>query len=622
MAFGTRRTFAAAILGLLCAAPGAATHPLDSLSPDEIRTVIAVLRGQGLADAATRFALIDLDEPDKAAVMAWQPGQPEFRKAFVTARRDRTVYEGVVDPAARTVESWHAVPGAQSGFLVEEWEAARRITLADAGWQAAMRRRGYPNFDGISCAPLSPGPAADRREAGKRLLRVACFDETGAETAWSRPIEGLIAVVDLDAGRVMRLIHTGPVPVPSDRSRLPETSPISTSPVPASSARHDFTIDGSGVTWGGWSFRFRLDRRAGLIVSLLRYADRMILYRGSLAEMFVPYMDADPAWSFRAFMDEGEWGLGLAASPLRPGIDCPADAVFLDAVLADDRGDPLVGKSVICMFERDTGAPLWRHFETASGAAAGQPATELVIRTIPSLGNYDYIIDWVLTPVGAIRIDVGATGIDAVKAVAAGKGEGELIASNRVGVDHDHFLSFRLDLDIDGPTNTLVRRRLMPDNAGHWHPADLPVTREGALGAGMQDGPEIWRVVDPTATNALGGHPAYELRLDHTATSLLPAGSPAQRRAAFSAAPLWVTAYDRTELYAAGAYLGNGAGLPAFAAKRRPVEGADIVLWPTLGFHHLPRPEDWPVLPVMWHSVSLVPDGFFDRNPALSAPAK
>ena len=99
----------------------------------------------------------------------------------------------------------------------------------------------------------------------------------------------------------------------------------------------------------------------------------------------------------------------------------------------------------------------------------------------------------------------------------------------------------------------------------------------------------------------------------------------ADGRAGFAAAPLWVTAYDRAELYAAGDYPNQGkggGGLPAYAAKHRPIENADLVLWATIGFHHLPRPEDWPVLPVMWHSLSLVPDGFFDRNPALSAPDK
>jgi primary-amine oxidase len=204
-----------------------------------------------------------------------------------------------------------------------------------------------------------------------------------------------------------------------------------------------------------------------------------------------------------------------------------------------------------------------------------------------------------------------------------------LVAPNLVAVEHDHFLSFRLDLDVDGPENTLVRQRLVPDQPDGetgrrslWRIAETAITEEGPL-APEHGGPEVWRIVNPNLTNALGQHPGYELRPGHSATSLLAADDLPQRRAAFSAAPLWVTAYDRNELYAAGAYPNQsqgGDGLPAYAARHRPVENADIVLWYTMGFHHLTRPEDWPVLPTMWHSVALVPYGFFDRNPGLESP--
>jgi primary-amine oxidase len=133
----------------------------------------------------------------------------------------------------------------------------------------------------------------------------------------------------------------------------------------------------------------------------------------------------------------------------------------------------------------------------------------------------------------------------------------------------------------------------------------------------------VWRIVNPNLKNRLGQHPGYELRPGHSAISLLPPEDPAQRRAAFSAAPLWVTAYDAKELYAAGMYPNQskgGDGLPAYAARHRPVDNADIVLWATIGFHHLPRPEDWPVLPTVWHSLSLMPYGFFDRNPNVEVP--
>jgi primary-amine oxidase len=194
-------------------------------------------------------------------------------------------------------------------------------------------------------------------------------------------------------------------------------------------------------------------------------------------------------------------------------------------------------------FERATAAPLWRHTEV-NGEYAGRPARELVVRTIPSLGNYDYIIDWVLTEAGALRIDVGATGIAEVKGVAArtmadpsaarDTAYGMLVAPNLTEVNHDHFLSLRLDVDIDGPANTLMRHRLMRqslDRSGGrsslWHVAEEPVVNEGPLGE------EVWRIVNPNLINRLGQHPGYELRGGHAVVSLLARDDFPQRRAAF-----------------------------------------------------------------------------------------
>ena len=619
----------------------APAHPLDPLSAEEIETAVAVLRAAGNVDPETRFAQIGLEEPDKAAVLAWRPGQPFARNAFVVARGDRTTYEGVVALAAHKVERWDPIPGVQPAIGLEELAEAQRITRADTGWQAAMRQRGYSEFtaDRVFCVPMSVGRVANPAEAGRRLLRVTCFDVTGATNLWSRPIEGLQAVVDLDERKVIRLVDTGVAPVSNGRHDFAQR-PLSNSPaVPRPQSSRAFRIDGNAVHWKNWSFHYRLDRRAGLIISLVRYRDgerdRLVLYRGSLAELFVPYMDPDPGWSFRAFLDQGENDFGFMASPLQSGTDCPAEAAFLDAVLADSRAEPRVGKSVICLFEHDTGAPGWRHAEGTNATYGGRPAVELVLRTIESVGNYDYLIDWVLTEAGVIRIDVGATGIDAVKGVAAGNmadpsaakdtATGALVAPNLMAVNHDHFLSFRLDLDVDGQANTLLRQRLvrqpMDGEARHsrWAVAEAPVVTEGPVFP-EHGGAEVWRIVNPNPTNALGQQPGYELRPGHSAISLLAPDDIAQRRAAFSAAPLWVTAYDPRELYAAGLYPNQnhgGDGLPAYASKHRPVDNADIVLWYTMGFHHLPRPEDWPVIPTMWHSLALIPYGFFDRNPGV-----
>ena len=85
----------------------------------------------------------------------------------------------------------------------------------------------------------------------------------------------------------------------------------------------------------------------------------------------------------------------------------------------------------------------------------------------------------------------------------------------------------------------------------------------------------------------------------------------------------WATAYAPDELFPAGWYpnqSGPGEGLPKWTKADRSLEKADVVTWYTLGFNHLPRPEDWPVQPVVYASFHWMPDGFFDENPALDVP--
>jgi primary-amine oxidase len=94
-------------------------------------------------------------------------------------------------------------------------------------------------------------------------------------------------------------------------------------------------------------------------------------------------------------------------------------------------------------------------------------------------------------------------------------------------------------------------------------------------------------------------------------------------RAAFASRHLWVTRYDPAQRYSAGDFVNQhagGAGLPAWTAADRDVDGEDIVVWHTFGPTHFPRPEDWPVMPVDYAGFTLKPVGFFDRNPALDVP--
>ena len=76
-----------------------ASHPLDSLSAEEFRRTTAALRAGGQLTPTRRFASITLDEPAKAAVLAWNEGDPIERRSLSVLwdRSDNKTYEAVVE---------------------------------------------------------------------------------------------------------------------------------------------------------------------------------------------------------------------------------------------------------------------------------------------------------------------------------------------------------------------------------------------------------------------------------------------------------------------------------------------------------------------------------------------
>ena len=233
------------------------------------------------------------------------------------------------------------------------------------------------------------------------------------------------------------------------------------------------------------------------------------------------------------------------------------------------------------------------------------------------------MFDWVLGPTGEIDIRIGATGIDAVKALNGQTNQplGNRVTPDLIAVFHDHFFSVRLDVDIDGPANVLERQSVVVrddrQNAlgrSHWTLERALITEEGPL---HSTGEGIWRIVSSAGANHFGTGTGYQLVPEGTVSVLAPDDTP-QARAMFSQAPLWITANSPVERAAAGDFPNQhpgGAGLPAFSNSEIGDE-MDIVLWPTMGFRHVTRPEDWPVLSTVWKSVKLRPYGFFAQNPS------
>ena len=626
---------AAAVAGLTWTAHAAPPHPLSSLRADEIQLVSELLGAAGVSNDRTRFAAVRLAPPDKALVWQWKPGARIGRRAIVVMRTGTRVREAVVDLDRKAVVRVDDRPGVQTGIVPEEWSRATRLVKADPRWRAAMRLRGIDRFEPIFCDALSVGSAGTIET--RRLLKVPCYDARGTRNVYGRPIEGVMALVDLDRNSVVEVRDSGVVTIskadPSlEQERQPSLRPAARPIVSSAPARLNFTVRDDVVRWEAWSFHVSFDQRVGPIVSTVRYDDagrlRPVLYQGHLSEMFVPYMDPDPNWSFRSYMDAGEYGFGSLASRLVAGVDCPPGAVMIGATMPTLNGTAAAAPDVMCVFERNTTTALWRRYEIVTGSHESRQDVELVVRTIPTVGNYDYFYDWVFNRKGEVRIDVGATGIAAAKGVAAtvagGLPYGSLVAPNIAAPYHDHFLSFRLDLDVDGSANyfiseKLVRRTLPASSVRRsvWGRQERLMPKEFSIAP--SHAPEIWRIENRTARTPLGYPPSFEIATGHNSTSLLGSDDWAQRRAAFSASELWVTAYQPNELYAAGDYPNQSRtveGLPRFL-NGETIAGKDVVLWYTMGFHHVTRPEDWPVLPTVRHSVTLRPHRFFTQSPAL-----
>jgi primary-amine oxidase len=195
-------------------------------------------------------------------------------------------------------------------------------------------------------------------------------------------------------------------------------------------------------------------------------------------------------------------------------------------------------------------------------------------------------------------------------------------------VHHQHFFNLRLDFDVDGEANSVSEIETTPAPAGPDNPYGNAVKVEETV-LRTEKGAERdvdfatqrkWRIFSPSRKNALGQNPGYLLIPGETSLSFLAPDSPVRRKARFLDHQFWVTRQDPAERYAAGVYPNQGEpeqGLPRFVADDQPIEGRDVVVWYTFGVTHAPRPEEWPVMPVHRTGFSIVPAGFYDRNPAL-----
>lgn len=620
-------------------------HPVDPFSAEELQRAVAILRASGSVSESVRFSGAYPLEPPKEVVRGFEAGTPFEREIrLIGYDRERTgSFDARISLSRGEMLSFAKVEQGQAPISAYDFVRTIQIVKEDPGWQAAMAKRGIEDLSLVQIDLWPAGGYLPEELIGTtRLTRAISFlRKHKKDNGYARPVEGVIAFVDLDAERVARLDDHGVVPMPPESGAYDPKSvgEMRTDLRPIEITQPEgpsFTVDGHAISWQKWSLRISLHPIQGLVLHDVGYRDqgrvRTILHRASLSDMVVPYGDDSPMHHWKHVFDGSEVSMGQLPNSLKLGCDCVGEIHYFDATILGWNGDPVTIENAICMHEEDFGI-LWKHTDIHTGTVEVRRSRRLVISTIHTVGNYEYGFFWYLYLDGTIQMEVKLTGIIGVSAVApdGGTDTAPLVAPQLASPNHQHLFCFRLDFEVDGPGNTVYEVNAEADPPGPDNPhgtifrsVPTPLLKESEAQRDVNPrSSRHWRITNPGVKNRLGNPVAYKLVPQGSPVMLAHESSIQARRAGFAKHNLWVTAHDPDELSAAGDFTNQhpgGEGLPKYVARNRSLENTDVVVWHTLGLTHLPRPEDWPVMPVEYCGFSLVPVGFFDRNPALDVP--
>jgi primary-amine oxidase len=617
-------------------------HPLDPLTPQEIRTVTQLLKSDPRVHGRVRFISINVYEPPKSVVLGFTPGQSWKREAQVVLldNADGAAYEATVSLTRREIVSFRHVPGVQPGITLDEFFECELAVKADSRFRAALLKRGITDMDLIMVDPWSAGNYGDPLEQTHRLTRgltwVRSFPN---DNGYAHPVDGLLVLVDLNKMEVLRVEDHASVPIPSHPGNYtPDATGLRTDLKPIDVVQSDgpsFSVNGQEVAWQKWKFRLGFTSREGLVLHTVSYQDqgreRPVIYRASLSEMAVPYGDPGITQARKNAFDMGEYGLGMLANTLKLGCDCLGYIHYFDATMANGKGEPVTIKNAICIHEEDYGI-LWKHTDWRNDQVEVRRSRRLVVSFIATVGNYEYGFFWYFYQDGTIQLEIKLTGIMSTAAIPPGETTkyGQLLGDGLYAPIHQHIFNVRLNMMIDGTNNSVYETNTEaeasegnPYRNAFFAKSTLLKTELEAQRTVNPFTCRTWTVLNPASLNKVGEPVGYKIAPGENTLPFTDPEASVMRRAGFALKNLWVTPFNPDERYAAGEYPNQhagGAGLPEWTAQNRPIENTDLVVWYTINHHHVARLEDWPVMPTGYIGFSLKPAGFFNQSPALDVP--
>lgn len=235
----------------------------------------------------------------------------------------------------------------------------------------------------------------------------------------------------------------------------------------------------------------------------------------------------------------------------------------------------------------------------------------LTTRSIATIGNYDYLFDYIFHVDGSLEVVCRASGYLQSSFYYPKQGNfGPRIQQGTMGSLHDHILTYKADFDILGTKNSLEVSELVVKNQTQpWFP-ELGSFEQMEMSKSVKQTEEqfnwqsnnraMYCVVNPDETNVWGEKRGYRIVPGKSNIHLTPMNSPFSRdQTAFAKSHLAITKQKDTEPFATSFANVNLPWKPQHDFLKmfdgESVEGEDLVVWFNLGMHHFTRAEDIPV---------------------------
>lgn len=400
--------------------------------------------------------------------------------------------------------------------------------------------------------------------------------------------------------------------------------------------RYRLDVEQRYVEYMGWSFYLSYTRSLGVMLYDIRFKGESIIYELSLQEAASQYAGMQPKAAAMVYHDS-HFSLGTDVGTLVEGFDCPHGSTFLPVTFFS--GNRSVTKPrAICIFESDLGFPVARHRAGASNAygfgnLGSIKGAALTVRSVATIGNYDYIFDYQFHLEGSVEVSVRASGYLQASFYYPDRGAwGPRVRPATQGSLHDHVLTYKADFDVAGRRNSLEVSELVLRNRTQAWFLELGSFEQMEMEVGMMEeeqqfnwapnGEKMYCVVNEGERNKWGERRGYRITPGRSNIHLTPRRSPfSARQSEFAKSHLAVSVQHDTEPYANSVMNANMPSAPQHDFSKffdgESVREEDIVVWFNLGMHHFTRAEDVPItlFTEAVSSVVFAPQNFFDEGP-------